>query len=188
MITTPRLRLRRWEQPDLDPFAEICADEQVMEFFPAPLTRKQSNDFIARVDRHFDEHGYGFWAVESLEGPRLIGFVGLAQVAFAADFVPAVEIGWRLARSAWGQGYASEAGRAALGYAFETLGLCEIVSFTVPENARSRAVMERLGLKRNPREDFDHPTLGARHPLARHVLYRLAASDWSGSSQRDEAV
>ncbi|MDG2333535.1 MAG: GNAT family N-acetyltransferase [Myxococcota bacterium] len=101
LITTPRLRLRRWEPSDLASFAEICADEEVMEFFPAPISRQQSDDFIARVDRHFDEHGYGFWAAECLEGPRLMGFVGLAQVAFAADFVPAVEIGWRLAASDW---------------------------------------------------------------------------------------
>jgi len=188
MITTPRLLLRRWSESDRAPFAEICADPQVMEFFPATLTSEQSDDFIRRVQRHFDEHGCGFWAIESVEKGPLLGFVGLEHVRFSAHFTPAMEIGWRLARSAWGKGYASEAAQAALRYAFEALERPEVVSFTATANTRSRAVMERLGMKRKPEQDFDHPALPAGHPLARHVLYRLAAKDWAGATPLGEKI
>ena len=188
MIQTRRLELRRWKDSDLDPFAALCADEQVMEFFPGTLNREQSADFMARARQHFADHGYGLWALECLAGPPFIGFVGLSRVRFAAPFTPAVEIGWRLARPTWGQGYASEASRAVLRYAFETLDLPEVVSFTVPANTRSRGVMERIGMGRDPSEDFDHPALPEGHPLNRHVLYRLTARDWKSRASPDESA
>jgi RimJ/RimL family protein N-acetyltransferase len=116
--------------------------------------------------------------VEVNDGAAFVGFVGLQHVNFEAPFAPAVEIGWRLARSAWGHGYATEAALATLEFGFEALELREIVACTTPANLRSRAVMERLGMTRDPREDFDHPEVAAGHPLCRHVLYRLDAAAW----------
>jgi len=148
------------------------ADPAVLEFLPGALTREESDAMVARIGRHFSEHGFGFWAVETADGQEFVGLVGLAVVGFEAPFTPAVEVGWRLARSQWGRGYATEAARSALDYGFGPLGLQEIVSFTVPANVRSRAVMERLGMTHDDRDDFDHPKLAEGHRLRRHVLYR----------------
>src|SRR5262249_54553837 len=142
----------------------LNADPAVMEFFPVPLARVQSDALIEAIEAGFDRHGFGLWALELREGGELLGFAGLAVPAFEADFTPAVEVGWRIARPAWGYGYATEAGRAALAYGFERAGLAEIVSFTSVGNARSRAVMERLGMTHDPAEDFDHPAIPPAHP------------------------
>ena len=125
---------------------------------------------VERIERHFDAEGFGFWAIE--HDGQFLGFTGLSRLRFEAHFTPAVEIGWRLARSAWGHGYAIEAARAAERFAFDVLQLEEIVSFTTVANERSRAVMRRLGMTHDPADDFDHPNLPG-HPLQRHVLYRL---------------
>lgn len=146
-----------------------------MAYFPGVLDRAESDALADRIEAHFAEHGFGVWALEVQGGEPFVGFVGLAHVGFDAHFTPCVEIAWRLARSSWGHGYATEAAREACRVAFEVLQLPEVVSFTVPENRRSRAVMERLGMTHDPREDFDHPRLDVDHPLRRHVLYRLAA-------------
>jgi ribosomal-protein-alanine N-acetyltransferase len=135
---------------------------------------------VVRIEGHFAEHGYGLWAVEvrphdGAPVTGFVGFVGLAVPAFEAAFTPCVEIGWRLARGAWGQGYATEGARAALRFGFDVAGIDEIVSFTTVENARSRAVMGRLGMTRDPADDFEHPGLPVEDPLRPHVLYRLAA-------------
>lgn len=172
-LRTERLLLRGWRAGDLEPFAALNADSEVMEHFPATLTRAQSDAMADRVRAHLTEHGWGLWAVEVVDGPAFVGFVGLARPAFEAHFTPAVEIGWRLARPAWGYGYAPEAGRAVLSYAFAELGLDEVVSFTSVGNANSRRVMEKLGLTHDPADDFDHPNLPADSPLRRHVLYRI---------------
>lgn len=173
-LTTERLILRPWRQSDLAPFAAMNADPRVMEFFPAPLTRAESDAMVARAQAHFDAHGFGLWAAEERDGAPFIGFVGLARPRFEAHFTPCVEIGWRLAVEHWGKGYATEGGSAALRFGFEAAGLDEIVSFTSVGNARSRAVMARLGMVRDPEDDFDHPALPEGHKLRRHVLYRLA--------------
>lgn len=175
-LTTRRLVLRRWRESDREPFAALNADPEVMRYFPAPLTRAESDALVERAARHFDEHGFGPWAVEVIGGPPFIGFVGLSNVAFAAPFTPAVEAGWRLRREAWGRGYAAEAAAAALEYGFGALGLAEIVSFTVPANLRSRRVMERVGMRRDAGGDFDHPRLPPGDPLRRHVLYRAGVA------------
>jgi RimJ/RimL family protein N-acetyltransferase len=146
-----------------------------MEHFPERLSRRQSDDLIEKIESHFEANGYGLWALELRATGEFVGFTGLAKPAFEAHFTPAVEIGWRLARLAWGKGYATEAARAALAFGFEEVGLAEIVSFTTVANARSRAVMERIGMVRDPAEDFDHPGIPAGHPQRRHVLYRIAA-------------
>jgi RimJ/RimL family protein N-acetyltransferase len=174
-LSTPRLKLRRWREDDREPFAVINADPAVMEHFPDRLTRRQSDDLIETIEAGFESHGYGLWTLELRATGELIGFTGLAQPAFDAHFTPAVEIGWRLRRSAWGKGYATEAARAALAFGFEVAGLVEVVSFTTVANARSRAVMERIGMAHDPAGDFDHPGLPAGDPQRRHVLYRIAA-------------
>lgn len=152
------------------------ADLAVMEFFPEPLTRQQSDDLIEKIEAGFEVNGYGLWAVELLATGEFVGFTGLAVPELEAHFTPAVEVGWRLARSAWGHGYATEAAQAALRFGFERVGLVEVVSFASAGNARSRAVMERLGMTHDPADDFDHSSLPAGDPLRRHVLYRATKS------------
>jgi RimJ/RimL family protein N-acetyltransferase len=172
---TERLRLRGWQEADLAPFAALNADPEVMEFMAGSLDREASDALVARIETGWAENEFGLWAVERRSDGRFIGFVGLSRPSFEAHFTPAVEVGWRLARDAWGHGYATEAARVALDFGFERVGLEEIVSFTVPANTRSRRVMERLGMVRDPADDFDHPRLPDGHPLRRHVLYRLRA-------------
>lgn len=176
MITTARLELRRWRDDDRAPFAAINADPVVMEHFPHPLDRTASDATIDRLEAHFAAHSFGLWATARRDTGELIGFVGLSRPGFDAPFTPCVEIGWRLARAAWGHGFATEAALAARDYAFSALALAELVSFTVPANTRSRRVMERIGMTRDPLGDFDHPWIAEGHPLRRHVLYRLRAS------------
>lgn len=177
-IETDRLLLRPWRNEDLAPFAALNADPQVMEHFVSTYSRRESDETAARIRARLEQRGYGFWAVEVKGSEPFVGFVGLAHADFEAPFTPAVEIGWRLARASWGRGYATEAARAALRFAFAQLGLAEVVSFTVPANRRSRAVMERIGLKRDLGGDFDHPRVVEGHPIRRHVLYRLRREDW----------
>ncbi len=178
-LETPRLWLRRWRPEDLEPFAALNADPDVMKHFPSLLSREDTAAAVGRVKKHFEDLGYGFWAVEAPGQAPFIGFIGLAVPAFEAPFTPCVEIGWRLARDWWGQGLATEGARAALAFGFERLSLPEIVSFTVPGNTRSRRVMEKLGMRYS--EDFEHPRIEAGHPLRRHVLYRLSRNEWANA-------
>jgi RimJ/RimL family protein N-acetyltransferase len=178
ILTTARLRLRQWREEDLAPFAALNADPQVMEFFPKVLTRAESDAVAGRIRDHFARHGFGLWAVEAPGAADFVGFVGLAIPSFEAHFTPCVEIGWRLAREHWGHGYATEAATAALAFGFGDRALEEIVAFTVPANIPSRRVMGRLGMRRSPSDDFEHPALADGHPLRSHVLYRLRRADW----------
>jgi RimJ/RimL family protein N-acetyltransferase len=165
--------LRGWKKSDLEPFAALNGDPAVMEHFPSTYTRAESDAIVEeRILPMFAEHGFGWWAVEVPGVAPFIGFVGLQRPGFDADFTPCVEIGWRLAREHWGHGYATEAGRVALRFGFADVGLDEIVSFTVPANRRSIAVMERLGMRYEG--EFEHPRLPEGHRLRTHVLYRLA--------------
>jgi RimJ/RimL family protein N-acetyltransferase len=182
-LRSERLLLRRWRESDSEPFAALNADPEVMEHFPRPLTREESDAFIGRMEKHFTEHGFSMWAVEVLSTGSFAGFVGLLVPRFQAHFTPAVEIGWRLSREHWGRGYATEAARAALTFGFDELLLEEIVSFTVPDNFRSRRVMERIGMAHDPSDDFEHPGIPDGHRLRPHVLYRLSR----GSFQRAHA-
>jgi RimJ/RimL family protein N-acetyltransferase len=179
VVRSERLVLRRWRDEDREPFATMNADPAVIEHLQGPMSRERSDNFIDRIEAHWAANGWGLWAVEVVGGAPFIGYVGL----WPADYVtgePMVEVGWRLARAHWGHGYATEAARAALRFGFETVGLDEIVSFTVPQNERSRHVMERIGLRRDPAGDFDHPRVdAAEYPeLVRHVFYRLNRADW----------
>jgi RimJ/RimL family protein N-acetyltransferase len=177
-ICTERLVLRRWLQRDREPFAAMNADPEVMAHFPAPLTREESDALVDRIEAGFAEYGFGLWALEVRSTGAFIGFTGLAVPSFEAAFTPAVEIGWRLQRSAWGQGYATEAARAALAVAFDQTGMREVVSFTSTVNDRSQAVMRRLGMTHDHADDFDHPRVPPGSPLRRHVLYRLTERRW----------
>jgi ribosomal-protein-alanine N-acetyltransferase len=182
-IETERLRLRDWTAADAEPFAALNSDPRVMEFFSRPLDRAESDAFLARNQAGIDADGYGLYALEVKASGRFIGYVGLARPTFAAHFTPAIEIGWRLEREAWGEGYATEAARAVVDHAFRDLGIDALVSFTADWNRPSRRVMEKLGMTRDPAEDFLHPRLPADHKLARHVLYRLKREDWLAAKE-----
>lgn len=173
-LRTPRLLLREWRDSDREPFAVISTDPEVMAGYAAPFSDRAASDtWIDRMRAHLAEHGFAYWAVELPGGANLIGAIGLSRVRFPAPFTPAVEIGWRLARPYWGHGYAAEAARAVIDDGFGRLGIDEIVAFTVPTNTRSWRVMQRLGMTRDPSDDFDHPGLPEGHPMRRHVLYRI---------------
>ena len=177
-----RVCLRRWCDEDREAFAAMNSDPRVMEFFRGPLGRVESDAMIDGIQKHFKEHDFGLWAIEVPGLASFIGFAGLAVARFSAHFTPCVEIGWRLAFDHWGHGYATEAARLALVYGFGPLALPEIVSLTTVTNYRSRAVMERLRMQRNPADDFDYPSLPESHPLRRHVLYRLDSGSYFGMS------
>lgn len=169
-LRTPRLLLREWRDADMTACAAMWADPALTEYLLPP-----SPGWAAGIRGHWDRHGFGQFAVELPGECRFIGVVGLDNLSWAVPFTPAVEVAWRLARPYWGRRYATEAARAAMEDGFYRLGFDEIVAFTVVNNHRSRNVMERLGMRRDPTEDFDHPRLADQpdHPLRRHVLYRL---------------
>jgi RimJ/RimL family protein N-acetyltransferase len=182
VIRTERLLLRRWRDEDRAPFAALNADPEVTAHLQGTLSHEASDAFIDRIENHWEEHGWGLWAVDVPGVAPFIGYVGL----WPANYVtgnPMVEVGWRLAREHWGNGYVTEAAREALRFGFEEVGLPEIVSFTVPQNERSWRVMERIGLVRDPGGDFDHPKVDpvAYPHLVRHVFYRLGRSAWAAT-------
>jgi RimJ/RimL family protein N-acetyltransferase len=177
-LHTERLILRRWKDQDGDAFAALNSDPVVMEHFPGVLTREESDQMIRHMELHFEEFGYGLWAVEIRWAEKLIGFAGLAVPTFNTHFTPAVEIGWRLTRDEWGNGYATEAAKAAIDFGFDHARLDEILSWTIPANERSQGVMTRLGMERAPELDFDHPRFLDDDRLRRHVVYRLTREQW----------
>lgn len=176
MLQTQRLILRNWQFADLEPFARLNADCEVMKYFPAALSRQQSNQLVQRIEAHHQIHGFGLWAVEERLTGIFMGFIGLNVPSFSAYFTPTVEVGWRLARPFWGKGYATEGAKKAISYGFNVLELSEIVSFTSKLNLRSIAVMKRLGMSHQVADDFEHPSLPSGHPLQKHVLYRLSSN------------
>jgi RimJ/RimL family protein N-acetyltransferase len=179
VLHTPRLELRAWQDADRAPFAALNADPEVMEFMPRRLTPAESDELIASAQRVLEQRGWGLWAVATHPQREFLGFTGLNPVSFSAPFTPCTEVLWRLKRAAWGRGYATEAARACLDFAFARLALPEVVAFTVPANRRSRAVMERLGMRHDGAADFEHPRLAAGHPLRPHVLYRISRASGS---------
>jgi RimJ/RimL family protein N-acetyltransferase len=179
-IETERLLLRQWRNSDLEPFAQLNGDPHVMVHFPSILERKQSDELAHRCRELILQRGWGFWAVELKTCGTFIGFLGLHIPSADLPFSPCVEIGWRLAASHWGKGYATEGGWAALRVAFEQLNLAEVVSFTTLDNRRSRRVMERLGMRDNA-ETFEHPAIPLGHSLRAHCLYRLSKTDWQAA-------
>lgn len=173
-LRTERLLLRAWRAADREPFARMNADPRVMEFFPAPLSRAESDALADRIEEHFAKHGFGLYAAELAAEGVFTGFIGLSVPTFVAHFTPCVEIGWRLAAKYWEKGLAPEGAREVVHHAFGELGLESLVSMSVPANQPSRRVMEKLDMTHDPADDFDHPNLPPGHPLRRHVLYRLA--------------
>ena len=181
MLETERLILRRWRSADRAAFAAMNADAEVMRHFPKRLTPADSDAMMARIQDHFAEFGFGFGAVERKADRALIGMVGLAFARFDAPVCPAVEVGWRIGRAHWGQGYATEAARGWLARGFDALGLDEIVAFVIPANLASQAVTRRLGMRRDATRDFEHPALPAGHPLRPHWLFALRREAWATS-------
>ena len=174
-LETERLILRHWQESDREAFARLNADPRVMEFMPACLSREESDLLLDRIIGHFREHGFGLYAAELRGVGAPIGFIGISVPGFQAHFTPCVEIGWRIAAEHWNRGLATEGASAIVTYAFQALGVKELVSFTVPANLRSRKVMEKLSMTHHPADDFEYPNLPEGHPLRRHVLYRLRA-------------
>lgn len=172
-LRTERLLMRRWRESDRDPFAALNADPEVMRYFPAPLSREESDAAVDRFERRFDEQGYGLWALEVLETGEFIGFTGLNPMREGVPGAGELEVGWRLARAAWGNGYATEAALAALDVALLRVGLPVVWSMTAVLNEPSQAVMRRIGMVRHA--TFDHPAIEAGHPLRPHVVYRIDA-------------
>lgn len=185
-IETDRLILRPWRREDFAPFAALNGDPAVMEYFPATLSRSESDALAERVGERLDSDGFGWFAVEEKDGDPFVGMVGISVPSYADRLPcgPCTEVGWRLARSAWGRGIASEAANAALDLGFRTLDLSEVVSFTAVQNTRSQAVMRRIGMTRDQSCDFDHPLLPAGHRLSRHVLYRISREMWADLRSR----
>ena len=172
MIETERLILRRWREEDRAPFAAMSADPEVMSWLGrGPMTRAESDAQIDRFEAQFANLGHGFFALQRKDDDAFLGFIALAPIHFGPPRPQGHEIGWRLARAAWGHGYATEAARALLEFGFAELKLPEIVSFTAATNLRSQAVMRRIGLTHDPARDFDHPALAQGDPLRPHVVY-----------------
>jgi ribosomal-protein-alanine N-acetyltransferase len=177
-LRTDRLLLRPWRKSDLEPLAEITTDPRVMQDLPAPLPRPQSDALVERSRAHFRQHGFGLWAVEVPGVAPFIGLAGLWHVAAEVPVAPCVELGWRLAPAHWDRGYATEASAALLTFAFAYARLDEVVGFTASDNQRSRRVMDKLGMQRDPTRDFDHPCLPADHRFRQQLLYRIDARSW----------
>jgi len=184
-IATERLHLREWKAEDRAPFAALNRDPRVMEFFPRALEPPESDALANRIQASIAARGFGLYAAETRDTGAFIGFIGLAEVTFPAAFTPATEVGWRLARDAWGRGYATEGARAVIDHAFGALGFGALVSFTTEWNARSRRVMEKIGMTYDPSADFRHPQLPPDHKLAPHVLYRISREDWLRTPRPD---
>lgn len=184
-LTTSRLFLRGWRESDRAPYAALNADPEVMRHFPTTLTAAQSDEMVARIEAGWAANSFGLWAVETLAAGEFIGFVGLAAPTWTAHFTPCVEVGWRLGRQHWGQGYASEAAHAALAFAFEHVALPndEVVSFTPRENLRSQRVMHKIGMVLDPSREFDHP-LTPGWAQQRHVLYAIERTRWQAHVAR----
>lgn len=173
-METTRLLLRRWRPADADAFAVMNADPEVMRYFPAPLDRTASDALLADLEARWERNGAGLWAVERRADQVLLGFTGLNPMPPGTPGAGEWEVGWRLARHAWGHGYATEAARMALRFAREDLCAPRVWSMTAVDNDRSQAVMRRLGLVEHSR--FEHPRLPVGHPLSLHVAYVTPAS------------
>lgn len=171
-LTTDRLILRPWKVEDYEPFARMTADPEVMKYFPSCLSKAESDFQAKRLQTLIETNGWGFWAVELKNTAEFIGFVGLHRQENAIPNAPFIEIGWRLAKTHWRQGYATEAAKKALDFGFKHLAANAIYAFTPLTNIPSQKVMQKLGMA-NTQQDFDHPKVATNHPLARHCLYKI---------------
>jgi RimJ/RimL family protein N-acetyltransferase len=180
---TPRLLLRQWKDSDLEPFAEMSSDSRVMEHFPSPLSRTESDAVADKISRLINERGWGFWALEEKASGKFLGFTGLHIPVPELPFSPCVEIGWRLKFSAWGKGFASEAATKALEVAFAIIQLEDVVAFATAGNFRSHKVMERLGMRKD--YEFEHPGLDLESPHRKHILYRISKHYWKNKERSE---
>ncbi|MCB8819045.1 GNAT family N-acetyltransferase [Microvirga rosea] len=187
-LASERLILRRWRREDFAPYAAMCADPDVMRYFPSLRTAEESTVEARSHDASFDAEGFGLWALEIPGEARFIGYTGLRRILRPMPFTPSIEIGWRLGSAWWGNGYATEAARTALRDFFDRTEHPEIVSFTSRPNTPSRRVMERLGMVRDLDGDFDHPALAEGHPLRPHVLYRLSREQFEKAATAGRAA
>ncbi|MBL8510828.1 MAG: GNAT family N-acetyltransferase [Betaproteobacteria bacterium] len=184
-LRTPRVSLRQWKDSDMADWITMNADPEVRQYFPTVLTAEMAFAEAGRIRAAFSQRGWGLWAVEVPGVFVFAGFVGLMVPAYEAPWMPAVEIGWRLRRDAWGKGYASEGAEAALQFAFQHLALPEVVAISVPTNTPSHKVMERLGMVRDTSADFDHPKVPADWPYKRHILHRHTKATWAMHTAKD---
>ncbi|HAT8341961.1 TPA: GNAT family N-acetyltransferase [Legionella pneumophila] len=178
ILETERLFLRTFQENDVESLIAISQDQKVMQFFPAIPTREETIAFIDRIIAHQEEKNFSLYAAEFKNTDEMIGFVGLFTATFQAHFTPAIEIGWRLSSKHWNKGYATEAAKAVLDYAFRKLNLDEVVSFTSVLNKPSIRVMQKIGLHTNLEDNFDNPKVPSGSPLIDHVLYRLKRSEY----------
>jgi RimJ/RimL family protein N-acetyltransferase len=177
-ISTARLLLRPWRPEDLDFLAAMNTDDRVMEFFPNRPTRDESQAMLTKWNDYIASNGHGFWACELKKTGDFIGIIGLAALSYETPFTPCTEVGWRLRPEFWGHGFASEGAKKCLEYGFDTLPLDQIVAQTAVGNAKSRRVMESIGMRYCVGEDYDHPKVPEGHPHRRHVLYRIHRVDF----------
>ena len=178
IIETPRIRLRGWRDEDVEPWYRMNTDPDVMEFFPFPYSRERAHETAQWMREELERDGYGWWILEIKDVAPFAGTIALVEIPYETAFTPATEIGWRLFPEHWGKGYATEGAREALRVAFDELQRDEVVAMTAVQNARSRRVMERLGMTRNPEDDFEHPRIEPGHPLRKHVLYRIGRANF----------
>jgi ribosomal-protein-alanine N-acetyltransferase len=182
VLKTQRLLLRQWQPSDLLPFQQMNADADVMQYFPKTLNKKESDELVDKAKALIEKNGWGFWALEVIETREFIGFTGLHSPSDELPFSPCIEVGWRLTKTHWKQGYATEAATAALDFAFQYLSVDNIVSFTTVGNKASRGVMNKLGME-NTQQNFMHPAIPEHHPLREHVLYKLTKKQWHSGSK-----
>lgn len=175
LFKTQRLGFRNWEETDLPSLHEINSDDAVMEIFPQKLSEEERSNFIVRMQRQFAEKGFCYFAVDTLEEKGFIGFIGISEQTFAADFTPCVDIGWRLKRSAWNKGYATEGALGCLDFGFNRLGLEEIYALAPCVNIKSEGVMKKIGMNRC--KTFIHPKLLQHESLKECVLYIKKKAD-----------
>jgi len=175
VFETERLGFRMWQESDRIPFAEMNRDPDVMRYFPNSLSLEESNHLCDRIEKHFEVHGYGLWAVEHKKNREFIGFIGFSTATFESEFTPCIEIGWRIRKDFWKQGYAWEGATACLDFGFTQLGLKEIYSFTSEINQPSINVMRKIGMRHV--SNFDHPKIENDNPLKKHVLYKIQRND-----------
>ena len=178
VLETERLVLRTFQEDDADTMISINQDKKVMQFFPSAPDEEETIAFIDKVIVHQEQYGFSLYAVEIKKTGEMIGFVGLFTATFKAHFTPATEIGWRLSSKYWNQGYATEAAKAVLDYAFNERKLDEVVSFTSMLNKPSIRIMQKIGLHTSSEDDFDNPNVPADSPLVKHVLYKLKRSEY----------
>ena len=175
LFTSERLGFRNWTKDDLPEFAKMNADKEVMEHFPKTLTKSESNSFIDRQQAHFKSYGYNYFVCEILETTEFIGFIGLSHQDFEASFTPAVDIGWRLKKSAWGKGYATEAAKRCLNYAFNSLKIDSVISICTQNNNKSEHVMKKIGMRKN--SSFNHPLLKEYPTYEKCIQYAVSKND-----------